>query len=89
MASPHASGVAALAVSAHGHQDGTARPHLVARQGQVVDVSNRHRPRLPPGGVQEYLQEGRDAEFTATCVGTPEFNGFYGAGIVNALGVVQ
>jgi hypothetical protein len=43
----------------------------------------------PPGGVQEYLQEGRDAEFTATCVGTPEFNGFYGAGIVNALGVVQ
>ena len=27
MASPHASGVAALAVSAHGHKDGTARPH--------------------------------------------------------------
>ena len=26
-----------------------ARPHLVASQGQVVDVSNRHRPRLSPG----------------------------------------
>jgi hypothetical protein len=43
----------------------------------------------PEGGVQSYLQEGRSAEFTATCVGTPAFNGFYGAGIVNALGVVQ
>jgi hypothetical protein len=45
--------------------------------------------RRVPGGVQSYTQEGRSAEFTATCVGTPAFNGFYGAGIVNALGVVQ
>ena len=43
----------------------------------------------PAGGVQSYLDEGRSAEFTATCVGTPDHNGFYGEGIVNALGVVE
>jgi hypothetical protein len=43
----------------------------------------------PAGGVQSYTQEGRSSEFTATCVGTSAYNGFYGAGIVNALGVVQ
>jgi hypothetical protein len=43
----------------------------------------------PAGGVQSYVQEGRSTEFDARCVGTPAFNGFYGAGIVNALGVVQ
>lgn len=43
----------------------------------------------PPGGVQSYVDVGRSEEFTATCVGTPAFNGFYGAGIANALGAVQ
>jgi hypothetical protein len=43
----------------------------------------------PEGGVQSYTQEGRSEEFTATCVGTSRFNGFYGNGIVNALGVVK
>ena len=89
MASPHASGVAALAVSAHGHQDGrrglTWSPRSVKRLMARTAIDHA----CPPGGVQEYLQEGRDASYTATCVGTPEFNGFYGAGIVNALGVVR
>ena len=91
MASPHASGVAALAVSAHGHtdSDNEAGPHHVARRVKRTDDDNGHRPRLPPGWRAGYTQEGRSAEFTATCVGTPQFNGFYGAGIVNALGVVQ
>ncbi len=31
----------------------------------------------------------RAIEVMARCVGTPAFNGFYGAGIVNALGVVR
>jgi hypothetical protein len=43
----------------------------------------------PTGGFQSYTDVGRSTAFGATCVGTPEFNGFYGAGIVNALGVVQ
>jgi subtilisin family serine protease len=91
MASPHATGVAALAVSAHGHKDAvtsrgfTMSPDAVA--ALMASTATDHA--CPDGGVQSYLQEGRSAEFTAPCVGTPAFNGFYGAGIVNALGVVQ
>jgi subtilisin family serine protease len=91
MASPHAAGVAALAVSAHGYRDTvpqrglTMEPDAVAALMAATAIDHA----CPAGGVQSYTQEGRSAEFTATCVGTPEFNGFYGAGIVNALGVVQ
>jgi subtilisin family serine protease len=91
MASPHAAGVAALAVSAHGHKDAnpargyTWDPASVA--ALLASTATDHA--CPAGGVQSYIQEGRSAEFDATCVGTPAFNGFYGAGIVNALGVVQ
>jgi lantibiotic leader peptide-processing serine protease len=91
MASPHAAGVAALAVSAHGVKDAnparglTMDPDAVA--ALMAATATDHA--CPAGGVQSYTQEGRSAEFTAPCVGTPEFNGFYGAGIVNALGVVQ
>ncbi len=92
MASPHAVGVAALAVSRHGVTDTagagrgfTLAPDTVA--GLLQSTATDHA--CPTGGVQSYLQEGRSAEFTATCVGDPSFNGFYGAGIVNALGVVR
>jgi subtilisin family serine protease len=90
MASPHAAGVAALAVSAHGSKDSahrglTMEPNAVAALMAATAIDHA----CPAGGVQSYTQEGRSAEFTATCVGTPEYNGFYGAGIVNALGVVQ
>jgi subtilisin family serine protease len=91
MASPHAAGVAALAISAHGHQDAnpargyTWDPASVA--ALLAATATDHA--CPAGGVQSYVQEGRSTEFNATCVGTPAFNGFYGAGIVNALGVVQ
>jgi subtilisin family serine protease len=91
MASPHAAGVAALAVSAHGHKDAnpargyTWDPASVA--ALMASTATDHA--CPAGGLQSYIQEGRSAEFNATCVGTPAFNGFYGAGIVNALGVVQ
>lgn len=89
MASPHAAGVAALAVSAHGTVDGnrgmTMSPDAVA--SLMMATATNHA--CPPGGVQSYLQEGRSAAYTATCNGTDDFNAFYGAGIVNALGVVQ
>jgi subtilisin family serine protease len=89
MAAPHASGVAALAVSAHGTSDGERG--LVMRPNRVKSLMMRTATdhACPPGGVQEYTDEGRDASFTATCTGTDEFNAFYGAGIVNALGVVR
>ena len=43
----------------------------------------------PPGGVRDYTQEGRPADFTATCAGTPANYGFYGEGVVNAAAAVQ
>jgi subtilisin family serine protease len=91
MASPHAAGVAALAISAHGHKDSNPDRGLTWAPASVAALmmSTATDHACPAGGVQSYLQEGRSAEFTATCVGTPAFNGFYGAGIVNALGVVQ
>jgi subtilisin family serine protease len=91
MAAPHAAGVAALAISAHGDRDTTPKRGLTMEPAAVAalmaETAIDHA--CPAGGVQSYTQEGRSTEFTATCVGTPEFNGFYGAGIVNALGVVQ
>jgi len=89
MASPHAAGVAALAVGAHGHRQGRSgfsmNPNAVANL--VMRTATDHT--CPAGGVQSYTQEGRDASYTARCVGTTRRNGFYGEGIVNALGVVR
>ena len=89
MASPHAAGVAALAVSALGHYFSPGNfgvnPDAVTRKMTSTAINHA----CPPGGVQDYLNEGRDASYTATCVGTTGANGFYGAGIVNALGVVR
>jgi subtilisin family serine protease len=89
MASPHATGVAALAIGAHGRQqrgggfgmDPDAVSHLMTR------TATNHT--CPAGGVQQYLQEGRDKTFTASCVGSAQRNGFYGEGIVNAWAVVR
>lgn len=90
MASPHAAGVAALAVSAHGHRDTTPHRGLTMEPAAVAALmAATATDHACPAGVQSYVREGRSTEFDATCVGTPEFNGFYGAGIVNALGVVQ
>ena len=90
MASPHAAGVAALAVSAHGTTDEGKRGLTMAPDAVrdvLMKTATNHA--CPPGGVQQYTNEGRSAEFTATCVGNEDHNGFYGAGIVNALGVVE
>lgn len=89
MASPHAAGVAALAVSAHGTLDGKRGLTMAPQSVRQLMMRTAIDHACPPGGVVDYLDEGRTAEFTATCVGSPERNGFYGAGIVNALGVVR
>jgi subtilisin family serine protease len=89
MASPHAAGVAALAVSSYGHRTRAGgfgmNPNAVRARVMRSATDNP----CPPGGVRSYAQEGRPAEFDATCVGSTRFNGFYGDGIVNALGVVK
>jgi subtilisin family serine protease len=87
MATPHATGVAALIVS----QYGTASrggfglsPDVVQR---VIEGTAAHMACPVPRTV-DYLDEGRDATFTATCSGTPAFNGFYGHGAVDAYAAV-
>ena len=94
MASPHAAGVAALIVSEFGkgkdkdkkkkdHQFGMPPDEVQA----VLEETAAQRPCPVPPTV-DYTNEGRPAEFTATCTGTPEFNGFYGHGVVDALAAV-
>jgi len=87
MASPHAAGVSAVIVSEFGKfQGGNAsmNPDKVQR---VLEGTAFATPCPVPRTV-DYLNEGRDATFTATCVGNTEFNGFYGNGIVDAWAAV-
>ena len=87
MATPHATGVAALIVSEYGK---TSRggfgmsPDAVQR---VIEGTAAETPCPTPRTV-DYLDEGRDATFTATCEGTTSFNGFYGNGIADAYAAV-
>ena len=83
MAAPHAAGVAALIVSAQGEGKGKDFGMDSRAVRQVLLKSAVDTP-CPEGGTQDYLDEGRDEEYTATCVEKPGFNGFYGDGIVNA-----
>lgn len=77
MASPHAAGVAALALSAH--------PEL--SPGALASMLERTAEPLPcPEGVYD-PRPGLD-QYLATCIGG-ERNGFYGAGEVNAFAVVR
>ncbi|HEY0450748.1 S8 family peptidase [Actinophytocola sp.] len=87
MASPHASGVAALIVSEYGRYSGnkvTMDPDKVQR---VLEGTAFETPCPEPRTV-DYLDEGRDATFTATCQGDKNFNGFYGNGVVDAWAAV-
>jgi lantibiotic leader peptide-processing serine protease len=89
MASPHATGVAALVVSAYGHHDPlhgglTMSPRDVER---VMTRTARQTPcPFPP--IATYPDRAPDLTYTATCEGTLARNGFYGRGIVNALSAV-
>jgi subtilisin family serine protease len=87
MASPHATGVAALIVSEYGKYRGndvSMSPDAVQR---VIEKTAYQRP-CPTPRVVDYLDEGRDASFTATCQGDQKFNGFYGHGNVDAWSAV-
>ncbi len=88
MASPHAAGVAALVVAAHGHRDKdgglTLNPDATER---ILEATAEDTP-CPTPPLQTYTSEGRDASFNALCEGTIERNGFYGFGVVDALAAV-
>jgi subtilisin family serine protease len=90
MASPHAAGVAALVVSAHGKRD-KAHGGLTLDPGEVEKVMRKTAidSACPNPRTVSYVAEGRPESWTATCEGPVWKNGFYGHGIVNALGAVR
>ncbi len=87
MASPHAAGVAALVVSRYGKVH-AGQKSMAPDEVRDILMRTAVDHACPAGGVQTYTQEGRPAAFTAQCVGTTEFNGIYGDGIVNAYNAV-
>jgi subtilisin family serine protease len=86
MASPHVTGVSALAVSRFGVKDprhmGGLR--LAPRKTEFILLEGAAEHACPVPPLFDYLDEGRPPEFTALCEGDTEFNGFYGHGIVDA-----
>jgi subtilisin family serine protease len=88
MASPHAAGVAALIVEAHGR--GNARrgfdlaPVYV---GQVLERTATDHACPAPIDL-DYTDEGRPPDWNATCEGSIVENGIYGEGIINATAAV-
>ncbi|WP_156096141.1 S8 family serine peptidase [Amycolatopsis jejuensis] len=87
MATPHAAGVSALIVSQYGKKTGhsiSMDPDAVQRvlEGTASPIA------CPVPRTVEYKNVGRDDSFTATCLGDPSFNGFYGHGAVDAYAAV-
>jgi lantibiotic leader peptide-processing serine protease len=97
MASPHATGVAALIVSKYGdRRRGGISLHPLFTQayleGSATDTGCELM-RNRPDGTFSYEAFGtptspRGANYTTYCEGTPVYNGVYGHGIVDALGAV-
>ncbi|HEU0132098.1 MAG TPA: S8 family serine peptidase [Mycobacteriales bacterium] len=88
MAAPHVSGVVALIVSQFGHKDGKNKGGLTMKPAHVEEVlfGSATPHACPDPAAFSYVPYGRS--WTNTCEGTTEFNGFYGHGIVDALGAV-
>jgi subtilisin family serine protease len=87
MASPHAVGVAALIVSRYGEEKHhNARLHPLLTQA-ILQATATDTP-CPEPRLHSYADKLRPASFDALCEGTPEVNGFYGHGIVDALAAV-
>jgi hypothetical protein len=90
MASPHAVGVAALAVARFGHRDRV-------NGGLTLDPAETERHLLqgatdtpcPEPRLFHYPDPDLPASFDALCEGDAARNGFFGDGIVNALGVLR
>lgn len=90
MASPHATGVSALAVSRFGTKDprhkGSLRLAPWKTEFVLTEGAAEHACPVPP--LFSYVNVGRSTEFNALCEGTTAFNGFYGHGIVDAYATV-
>jgi subtilisin family serine protease len=89
MASPHAAGVAALAVAEYGRPDREhgglrADPDRVER-ALLESAVNTPCPQPP----EYHYPEDATGTFDATCEGTRDRNGFYGDGIVSATRILR
>jgi hypothetical protein len=88
MASPHAAGVAALIVSAHGRHD-PVHGGLTLDPGTVQRIMTRTAKQTPcPSPPNFAYPDDRDPTFDGVCEGTLARNGIYGRGVVNALTAV-
>jgi subtilisin family serine protease len=88
MASPHATGVAALIVSQYGHPRGGAITLQPLFTKAYLQASATNTPCMTPNPFS-YAAFNRDASYTTFCEGTPEYNGVCGDGIVDALKAVE
>jgi subtilisin family serine protease len=88
MAAPHVTGVVALIIERHGLyvKDGKSLDPDAVRQ-ILLSTATDHA--CPAGGVEDYQDEGRPADWNAVCDGSTAVNGLYGEGIVDALAAVQ
>jgi subtilisin family serine protease len=89
MASPHAAGVAALVVSQWGVPDVRRGGRFLPPPATVAVLeATATKHDCPNPRLQSYVETGRPPDWNALCVGNRVVNGFYGHGIVDALGAV-
>ncbi len=88
MASPHATGVAALIIQAHGKRSHGEYSLDPATVGSIMERTATDHA-CPAGGTEIYTDEGRPPEWNAVCEGTTAENGLYGEGIINATAAVS
>ncbi|HEV7883699.1 MAG TPA: S8 family serine peptidase, partial [Solirubrobacteraceae bacterium] len=85
MASPHATGVAAIIVAQRGRRD-PVHGGLTFAPDRLESILRRTATDTPCPPQEPFTYPGFPGPpFDAVCEGTPAFNGFYGDGIVNAL----
>jgi subtilisin family serine protease len=89
MAAPHVTGVAALVVEAHGRSAAHGGRALAPQAVERILVNSATDQPCPAGGVEDYTDEGRTADWNAVCQGTTDDNGLYGEGIVDAAAAVR
>lgn len=85
MASPHAAGVATLIVGRYGSRHGRGGFGLDPRQVERTLLRTASDTACP---YPVYDYPDQDDSYTAACVGTKRFNGWYGEGIVDARAAV-
>jgi len=84
MASPHVAGAAALAVSRFGHGRKGGFGLAPAETESILRETATDTPCPEP---RTYVYPLLNPQYTATCEGTADNNGFHGDGIVNAAAV--